>query len=102
MRLSAGQLEVAVERPPFALDTGPVTLAVRADAVRLTPAGQSGTADAHIAFASNRGASALYEITTNDGQSLQAAEERRGAALRLVGSNVGVALLADACTIVRP
>jgi len=102
VRLSMGRLEVTVAMPPFALDAGPVTLAVRADAVCLTPAEQSGTAGAHIAFASNRGGSALYELATNDGLSLQAAEERRGAALRPSGSNVGVALVADACTIVRP
>ncbi|CAN5899027.1 ABC transporter ATP-binding protein [soil metagenome] len=101
LRLSVGAIEATVARPATLLDAAPLILAARADAVRIGEADLPGTAGARIAFASNRGASALYELATDDGQVLRAAEERRGGALRPLGMRVGVTLAADACSIVR-
>ena len=80
---------------------GATTLAVRADAVLIEDAGASGTAPAHIAFGSHRGSSALYEIAFDDGLTLQAAEHRRGAALRAAGSAVGIRLTPGSCSMLR-
>ena len=101
LRVSAGSLAATVDAPATSDGSGTVTLAVRADAVAIGEPGQPGMVGARIAFASNRGASALYELATDDGQVLQAAEERRGGRLRTPGTVVGVALRGDACTIVR-
>ncbi len=98
VRASAGKLEATVSLPR---EAGPSLLAVRADAVQLQDAAQSGAVSARISFATNRGPSALYEVTTDDGQTLQASEERRGAALRAVGTKVGVRLRDESCCLVK-
>ena len=41
------------------------------------------------------------ELATDDGQILQASEERRGGRLRPAGMRVGVSLMGDACVLVR-
>jgi hypothetical protein len=51
-------------------------------------------------FASNRGASALYELRLADGLVLQAAEDRHGRGLRPPGSRVGLRLRGEACALV--
>ena len=71
-----------------------------AEAVRLGAADEAGLSAARVAFASNRGSAALYEIETDDGHVLQCAEPRSGRGLRAIGSRVGVGLVGDACTIV--
>ncbi len=101
LRVSAGALETTIAARLPSSETGTLTLAARADAVRIGAADLPGTVGARIAFASNRGASALYELATDDGQVLQAAEERRGGSLRLPGTRVGVSLAGEACCLVR-
>jgi ABC-type Fe3+/spermidine/putrescine transport system ATPase subunit len=101
LRVAVGALEATVAVPATPPETGPLTLAARADAVRIGAADLAGAVGARIAFASNRGASALYELATDDGQLLQAAEERRGGALRAPGTRVGVTLDGASCSIVR-
>jgi len=99
--VSVGALEATVALPQGPLDEGSLILAARADAVRMGAADLPGAVGARIAFASNRGASALYELATDDGQVLQAAEERRGGALRAPSTRVGVTLAGASCSIVR-
>ena len=101
VRVSVGPLSATVDAPETPVGSGSLTLAARADAVVIGEPDQPGMVSARIAFASNRGASALYELLTDDGQVLQAAEERRGGRLRAPGTRVGVGLRGDACTIVR-
>ena len=74
---------------------------MRADAVELLGAPGDGAVGARIAFSTNRGASALYEVVTDDGQTLQASEDRRGAPLRPVGGRVAVRLRDGACCLVK-
>jgi ABC-type Fe3+/spermidine/putrescine transport system ATPase subunit len=97
--VSVGALATTVAAS--ATTAGEMTLAARADAVVISEPDQPGMVGARIAFASNRGASALYELATDDGQVLYASEERRGGRLRPVDMRVGVALLGDACVLVR-
>ena len=99
-RVAVGGLAASVPTPVRPIATDTVTLAVRAEAVRLGAADEAGLAGARVAFASNRGAAALYELATDDGQVLQCAEPRSGRGLRAIGSRVGVSLIGDACTIV--
>jgi ABC-type Fe3+/spermidine/putrescine transport system ATPase subunit len=94
----AGPLQATVALPA---SDGAALLAVRADAVELLDAGAAGTVGASIAFATNRGATALYEVTTDDGQTVQASEDRRGGALRAVGARVGARLRRGACCLVK-
>jgi ABC-type Fe3+/spermidine/putrescine transport system ATPase subunit len=101
LRVSVGAFQVSVAAPAAPVGSGPLTLAARADAIRLGEPDRPGAVGARIAFASNRGASALYELATDDGQVLQAAEERRGGALRTPGTRVGVVLTGNACSIVK-
>jgi ABC-type Fe3+/spermidine/putrescine transport system ATPase subunit len=99
LRVAIGALATSVAAPSS--EGASLMLAVRADAVRLDAPDAPGTVGARIVFASHRGASALYEVATDDGQILQAAEGRRGQSLRPPGTRVGVALSGEACTIVR-
>jgi hypothetical protein len=100
-RVAAGRLEATVARDGAAGDTASSLLAVRAHAVRLVDAPEPGAVAARITFATNRGASALYEVTTDDSQILQASEDRRGGALRPVGARVGVRLRQESCCLVK-
>ena len=99
VRVSAGALTATVTTST--LPASEATLAARADAVRISETDAPGAIAGRIVFASNRGASALYELATDDGQTLQASEERRGSRLRPAGMRVGVSLLGDACVLVR-
>ena len=101
VRISVGALVATVAAPSTTAGSGPFALAVRADAVAIGEADRPGMVGARIVFASSRGVSALYELETDDGQVLQAVEVRRGGRLRPSGTRVGVALVGDACTIVR-
>jgi ABC-type Fe3+/spermidine/putrescine transport system ATPase subunit len=101
LRVSVGALEALVALPAAPLDAAEFILAARADAVRIGAADLPGKVGARVVFASNRGATALYELATDDGQVLQAAEERRGGALRAPGTRVSVTLADDTCSIVR-
>lgn len=101
LRVSVGALQVSVAASVLPVGSGPLTLAARADAVRIGDLDRPRAVGARIAFASNRGASALYELVTDDGLILQATEERRGGALRAPGTPVGVMLMGEACVIVR-
>ena len=101
LRVAVGALEATVAPPVAPIYQGPLTLAARADAVRIGAVDVPGAVGARIAFASNRGASALYELATDDGQVLQAAEERRGGALRAPGTRVGITLAGESCSIVK-
>jgi ABC-type Fe3+/spermidine/putrescine transport system ATPase subunit len=101
LRVSLGGLAATVAAPANPVGSGPLTLAVRAEAVRIGEPDQPGLAGARVLFASNRGAAALYELETEDGQVLQGAEQRRGIGLRAIGSRVGVALIGEACTVVQ-
>jgi ABC-type Fe3+/spermidine/putrescine transport system ATPase subunit len=101
LRVSVGALQASVAAPATPIGSGPLTLAARADAVVIGEPDRPGMVGARIAFASNRGASALYELATDDGRVLHAAEERRGGRLRPPGTRVGVSLMGDACAIVR-
>jgi len=99
VRVSTGALTATVTTStPLA---GEATLAARADAVLISEPDAPGTVAARIVFASNRGASALYELATDDGQTLQASEERRSGRLRPAGMRVGVSLMGEACVLVR-
>ncbi|MFO1160499.1 MAG: ABC transporter ATP-binding protein [Reyranellaceae bacterium] len=104
LRLSIGNLGVTGVASPQGQPATDVTLAVRADGVLIDEPGRPGTIEARIAFASNRGAAALYELVVEGGDgalTLQAAEQRRGLDLRAPGTLVGIALAGRACTIVR-
>lgn len=100
-RVSVGALHASVAMPAAAICSGSVTLAARANAVTIGDADQPGVVGARITFGSNRGASALYELSTDDGHVLQATEERWGNPLRQPGTRVGLRLRGEACTIVR-
>lgn len=95
----AGSLFVAQVATKRGASGKSVTLAVRADAVLLEDAAASGTASARIAFSTNRGSAALYEVALDDGQTVLASEPRRSEALRAPGSTVGVRLLSAGCTV---
>jgi ABC-type Fe3+/spermidine/putrescine transport system ATPase subunit len=100
-RIVVGDLEATVPTTASAQISDKASLAVRAEAIRLTATTESGSIGARIVFASNRGASALYELETDSGMILHSAEQRDGRTLRQIGSRVGVALVGDACSIVR-
>ena len=99
VHVSVGALKATVTA--IATTTGALSLAARANAVVIGEPDQAGMVGARIVFASNRGASALYELATDDGQVLQASEERRGGRLRPAGMRVGVSLLGHACVLVH-
>jgi ABC-type Fe3+/spermidine/putrescine transport system ATPase subunit len=99
-RVTSGSLEALVRPRDIAASTNSAILAVRADAVQITSAEEPGSVAGRIAFATNRGSSALYEVTTDDGQNLQASEDRRGSTLRPLGARVGVRLRGEACCLV--
>jgi len=101
LRIALGALSATVDAPAHPIAGARLTLAVRAEAVRLAEPGVPGHADARIRFASNRGSAALYELETDDGHVLQAAEPRQSRDLRQIGTKISVMLLGDACTIVR-
>lgn len=102
VHIMAGPLTASVPAPMIGLtEAGSFQLAARADAVRLADPTGPHSVGAQIVFASNRGASALYELKTDDGLILKASEERKGSALRTIGSRVGVALIGRACSLVR-
>jgi ABC-type Fe3+/spermidine/putrescine transport system ATPase subunit len=98
LRLSVGKLVATVAAKA---DAEQVTLAVRADGILIGEPDQPGMASARIVFASNRGPSALYELALDGGEVVQAAEQRRGLGLRPAGARVGVALIGEACSVVR-
>jgi ABC-type Fe3+/spermidine/putrescine transport system ATPase subunit len=101
--LSVGRLSATVAAPAV-VESEQVTLAVRADGVLIGEPDQPGMVGARVVFASNRGASALYEIAVDgavEGAVVQAAEQRRGTGLRPAGARIGVALVGKACTVVR-
>jgi len=102
IRAVTGRLETSVAaRGAIAGGGSSCMLAVRADAVRLGDVNAAGAVGARIVFATNRGASALYELTTDDGQTLRASEDRRGGDLRATGAQVGVSLVGAACCLVK-
>jgi ABC-type Fe3+/spermidine/putrescine transport system ATPase subunit len=102
VQLSVGPLTTSVSAPTTGIDSNSsFQLAARADAVRLANPTNPDAVGAQITFASNRGASALYEIKTDDGLILKASEERRGGSLRDIGSRVGIVLVGSACSLVR-
>ena len=101
IRAVAGRLETSVAARGAPADAASCMLAVRADSVRLGDANAAGSVGARIVFATNRGASALYELTTDDGQTLRASEDRRGGDLRATGAQVGVSLVGAACCLVK-
>jgi ABC-type Fe3+/spermidine/putrescine transport system ATPase subunit len=101
VRVVAGRLETSVAaRVPLG-DASSYRLAARADAVRLGDINAAGSVGARIVFATNRGASALYELSMDDGQTLRASEDRRGGELRATGAPVGVSLMGAACCLVK-
>jgi ABC-type Fe3+/spermidine/putrescine transport system ATPase subunit len=100
VRVRGGALKVSVPDSSTA-PASSSTLAVRATSVLITGDQEPDTVGAEIAFASNRGAAALYELRLDDGQVLQAAEDRRGRPLRSIGTRVGVRVRGEACALVR-
>jgi ABC-type Fe3+/spermidine/putrescine transport system ATPase subunit len=102
VQVSVGSLTAAVPAPNAGtVDGSSFQLAARADAVRLVEPADSTAVGARITFASNRGASALYELRTDDGLILKASEERRGGTLRAIGSRIGIVLAGGACSLVK-
>jgi ABC-type Fe3+/spermidine/putrescine transport system ATPase subunit len=101
VRVRGGALEASVPAPSDPGDGTASILAVRATNVLIRNVGEIDTVGAQIVFASNRGASALYELRLDDGLLVQAAEDRQGATLRAVGSRVGIVLRGAACALVR-
>lgn len=99
-RVQAGRLEALVTQRNFPAGGNSTLLAVRADAVQITAAEEINAVGARITFATNRGASALYEVITEDGQTLLASEDRHGGTLRSIGARVGIRLRGDACCLV--
>jgi ABC-type Fe3+/spermidine/putrescine transport system ATPase subunit len=100
-RVRAGALEVLVASPSAPINGAASVLAVRATNVLIRGAGEPGTVGGEVVFASNRGASALYELRLDGGLVLRAAEDRQGAALRSPGSRVGILLRGEACALVK-
>jgi ABC-type Fe3+/spermidine/putrescine transport system ATPase subunit len=101
VRVRAGALEASVPAPSGPIDSASPTLAVRATSVLIRSAAEPAAIGAEIIFASNRGASALYELRLDNGLMLQAAEDRQGGGLRSPGSRVGLLLRGEACALVR-
>ena len=95
----AGPLTVAnVAGAARALNV-PATLSFRADAVLIERAGAADSAPAHVVFGTNRGSTILYELALADDRIVLASEPRRGGEMRAPGTQVGVRVVASACTV---
>jgi ABC-type Fe3+/spermidine/putrescine transport system ATPase subunit len=75
------------------------TLAFRADAVLIDDVAGPGAVPARVVFGAHRGSTVLYELSLADGQTVLAAEQRRGDAVRAPGTSVGFRLVVGACTV---
>jgi ABC-type Fe3+/spermidine/putrescine transport system ATPase subunit len=108
-RVDGGRIRIGggtIGMPPVrrSLATGSaVTIAVRAEAIALGPAGPGdGVLQGLIAYAANLGGHALYEVDIATGERLKVSEPRApGRPTRMAGEAVALRIDPQSCTILR-
>ncbi|MBS7703687.1 ABC transporter ATP-binding protein [Chelatococcus asaccharovorans] len=97
----AGVAIEGIVDPGLAARKGAVTLAVRSEAISLSPGVSHGAIPATVTFVQMLGASMRYEVELDDGTRLVVAEVRRETAPYSVGDKVSARFAANRCSILE-